>query len=141
MQLILRQPAAHPDAADNDGVVIAASPDTLGREAWLWDIRMQETDGRYEAVVARNSEVIDVTDVVHRVADDLRLTRSVSELWVAIVLCGPVLHGGFRLETGDVAIWEGDDPDLICLQSGERAAEIRLIQISRRDGEAARWVP
>ena len=141
MQLILRQPAARDEQDDPNGVVVAASPDTIGREQWLWDIRMTASASNYDVIVSHNADVIDAEQERVHLASELRRQRDEHELWIAVAVSGPVRHGIFELEPGDVAVWEGDDPLSIHLLPVDASAEIDLIRISRRDGRAARWVP
>jgi hypothetical protein len=141
MQLILRQPAVRGDHDDPNGVVVAASPDTLGREQWLWDIRMTASAPDYAIAVSHNPDVIQVEQDRIYIDGEHRFERDAHELWIAVALKEPITHGIFQLESGDIAVWEGDDPRGIHLLPIDESAEIQLIRISRRDGKAARWVP
>ncbi len=141
MQLILRQPAAVDTGDESTGVVVAASPDTFGREQWQWDVRLAESAGRYVVTVSRNAKTIDVIEERIDIANAYEATRSVNELWLAVVLDHPVTHGGFLLEPGDVAVWEGDDPTSLSIRAVANNASLHVVRITRRDGKAARWVP
>ncbi len=141
MQLILRQPAARDAGDGSTGVVVAASPDTFGREQWQWDVRICESEAGFDVAVAHNVESIEVVEESIDVSASFEATREVAELWLAVVVKKPVIHGQFRLEAGDVAVWEGDDPVRIRVQAVEDDARLQLVRIRRRDGKAARWVP
>ena len=141
MQLILRQPAARDTGDESTGVVVAASPDTFGREQWQWDVRVAESAGEYVVTVSHNAETIDVIEERIDIANAYEATRNVNELWLAVVLDGPVTHGGFLLEPGDVAVWEGDDPSSLSIRAVANNASLHVVRITRRDGKAARWVP
>ena len=141
MQLILRQPVAVDTGDESTGVVVAASPDTFGREQWQWDVRLAESAGRYVVTVSRNAKTIDVIEERIDIANAYEATRSVNELWLAVVLDHPVTHGGCLLEPGDVAVWEGDDPTSLSIRAVANNASLHVVRITRRDGKAARWVP
>ena len=141
MQLILRQPAARDTGDESTGVVVAASPDTFGREQWQWDVRVAESAGGYVVTVSHNAETIDVIEERIDIANAYEATRNVNELWLAVVLDDPVTHGGFLLEPGDVAVWEGDDPTSLSIRAVTDNASLHVVRITRRDGKAARWVP
>jgi hypothetical protein len=141
MQLILRQPAARDSGDESTGVVVAASPDTFGREQWQWDVRLAESADGYAVTVSHNADLINVVEETLQLSGGFSAGRNVNELWLAVVCRDPIVHGTFRLEPGDVAIWEGDDPDMIAIHPLTGYSTIRLIRISRRDGKAARWVP
>ena len=83
--------------------------------------------------------MIDAEQERVHLASELRRQRDEHELWIAVAVSGPVRHGIFELEPGDVAVWEGDDPLSIHLLPVDASAEIDLIRISRRDD--ARRVP
>jgi len=67
-------------------------------------------------------------------------TQTVGEP-AGVVVDRAVKHGGFRLEAGDVAVWEGDDPTRLSIQAAADSASVHVVRIRRRDGKAARWVP
>ena len=56
---------------------------------------------------------------------------------------GLAVHdGSFPVKTGDVLVWEGDDPSTVSLRPAYDAqAQIAIVKIGRRDGSTLRWVP
>ena len=141
MQLILRQPASRTIDDDATEVVVAASPDTFGREPWQWDVRVATVDEGYRVTAAHNPANIKILEEDLDIHDSYQAIRGVDELWLAVIMKHSVTHGVFTLHAGDVAIWEGDDPVRIRLDAVDGDACVRLIRIARRDGKAARWVP
>jgi len=141
MQLILRQPAATQTGGEPAGVVVAASPDTFGREQWQWDVRLVEALDGYTVVVSHNPDSIAVAEERIEIGADYEAIRDTCELWLAVVVDRAVNHGGFRLESGDVAVWEGDDPTRLNIRAVADSASLHVVRIRRRDGKAARWVP
>ena len=141
MQLVLRQPAARDSGDESTGVVVAASPDTFGREQWQWDVRVTDALCGFEVTVAHNPELIHVVEERIDIAPTYEAMREADELWLLVVVEREIAHGHFRLEAGDVAVWEGEDPIRIRLDAIDGLAVVRLVRITRRDGKAARWVP
>ncbi|MSW44063.1 MAG: hypothetical protein F2836_04735, partial [Actinobacteria bacterium] len=136
MQMLLRTPGVdlfhHSSTA---GVELAASPDSPARERWLWDVRL-------ESAAAPLTEVFDVAslevtgagrgihfinvrfdpaEIVAAIAVEVlqveaELSRPESEIWITIIESGAVHDGSFLVKTGDVLVWEGDDPLTVTLR-------------------------
>lgn len=162
MQMLLRSPAVlvedHPATA---GVELAASPDSPARERWLWDVRLEsQAAASGEASDVASLEVtgagrgihfinarFDPSEIVAAIAVEVletsvELSRPEGEIWITIVESGAVHDGSFLVKTGDVLVWEGDDPLTVTLRPGDEGqAQIAIVKIGRRDGSTLRWVP
>jgi hypothetical protein len=156
MRLILRNAAGR--LGDDESLVIAASPDSLARQPWQWDVRLSrepvgqslEHDG---AGIGRHFVCVRV-DPDHVAAElttqwfDLDADRTVSigrpvdELWLAVVETGSFRHGHLDVAPGDVLVWEGDDPVMIDVTPiGPGRVTWAVVTLRRTDGQALRWVP
>lgn len=147
MQLLLRG-AALLDADDPQAeAVLAASPDSLARARWLWDVRVVRTLGSAYAaggigahrLVVRTAD--DVEEVVEIAGTAVVRQRPPHELWLAVVAAGEVRHGVFVVRAGDVLVWEGDDPTEVVLEPEAGSAVVEVVRLRRRDGSELRWVP
>ncbi|MBI1378382.1 MAG: hypothetical protein GC157_12990 [Frankiales bacterium] len=152
MQLILRGAARTLGAAGS--VVLAASPDSLARQPWQWDVRVAREPvgvsvaadgagiGPHHVCVRHDAAAVDVDLRAVRLGPaPARLERPSARLWVAVVEQGVVVHGAFALDPGDVVVWEGDDPEDVRLEPAEGAALLVVADLGRTDGQALRWVP
>lgn len=154
MQLLLRRAALGllPDHAP-DGLALAASPDSLAKAPWLWDVRVvAATDddataydapgiGRHHVVVRRDESVVGCGQRTLEVDGSVVLGRPRHELWLAVVESGSPRTGPFTLAPGDVLVWEGDDPLGISLEAAHEPAMLALVELARLDGTPLRWVP
>ena len=160
--MLLRSPDAitedHRSAA---GVELAASPDSPARERWLWDVRLESAAAPMtEALDVASLEVtganrgihfinvrFDPAEIVASIAVEVldaesELRRPEGEIWITIIEAGAVHDGSFLVKTGDVLVWEGDDPLTVTLRPADDAmAQIAVVKIGRRDGSTLRWVP
>ena len=160
MRLLVRSSAHR--RLEGGGAEIAASPDTPGRERWLWDLRLDDptTDGpdgavRREATLRRGSEEVSrvALDVdpdrvvgevdVHHLTEVTGLTRHVGELVAIFVGRGQVrVEGRHVLGELDALILEGDDPLDVALESEpEGEASVAVARVRYVDGSRVAWVP
>ena len=154
MQLLLRR-AAQAGLVDGSPseAVLAASPDSLARAAWLWDVRVVVPArgqvaaydgagvGEHDLVVRTAEGVVVAEQSRLELAAPTRLTRSRDELWLALVETGAATIGAFALAPGDVLVWEGDDPTVVDLAPTGPATAVALVALRRLDGAQLRWVP
>lgn len=154
MQLLLRRAALGllPDRAP-DGLALAASPDSLARAPWLWDVRVvaaADDDGtaydvpgigRHHVVVRQDESVLRAEQRTLELDGSVVLGRPSHELWLAVVESGSPRTGPFTLAPGDVLVWEGDDPLGIALDAAHEPALLVLVELARLDGTPLRWVP
>jgi hypothetical protein len=156
MRLILRGAATR--LGDARSVVVAASPDSLARQPWMWDVRVsrepagqsQQFDGAgigpHFVCVRFDPELVTAelsTESYELDADrTIRVERPPDELWLAVVETGAFRHGPVDVTAGDVLVWEGDDPVLIDVTSrGQGRVTLAMVTLRRTDGAALRWVP
>jgi hypothetical protein len=155
MRLILRGAAAR--LATEGSVVVAASPDSLARQPWQWDVRVsrdpvgqsQQYDGAgigHHHICVRSEDALVSADLsTLRIVEDggpVTFDRPDHELWLAVVEHGTFRHGSFEVAPGDVLVWEGDDPLSIDLTpTGRGSVECALVSLRRTDGAALPWVP
>ena len=89
----------------------------------------------------------DPSEIVAAIAVELletsvELSRPEGEIWITIIESGTVHDRSFLVKTGDVLVWEGDDPLTTALRPGDEGqAQIAIVKIGRRDGSTLRWVP
>jgi len=137
--------------------VVAASPDSLARAPWQWDVRVsrdpvgqsQQHDGAgigWHHVCVRTEAALVSADLSTVTLDEdggaLTLERPRDELWLAVVEAGTFRHGVFEVAAGDVLVWEGDDPRSIDITPiGSGAVLCVFVTLRRTDGDALRWVP
>jgi hypothetical protein len=154
MQLLLRRAALglRPDDADG-AITLAASPDSLARAAWLWDVRVVAAPaggpaaydvpgiGRHDVVVHRDEAVIRSDQRTLELDGSVVLGRPRDELWLAVVETGSPRTGSFALAPGDVLVWEGDDPLGVALEAAHGPATLAMVALARLDGTPLRWVP
>ncbi len=162
MQMLLRSPAAIiEDHRSVAGVELAASPDSPARERWLWDVRLESEEA--PMTEASDVESLEVTGAgrgihfinvrfdpeeivasigVERLDLESEFSRPAGEIWITIIESGAVHDRSFLVMTGDVLVWEGDDPLTVTLRpADEGRAEMAIVKIGRRDGSTLRWVP
>jgi hypothetical protein len=154
MQLLLRRAALglRPDGGP-DAITLAASPDSLAKAAWLWDVRVvaapDDEDAAYDVpgIGPHHVEVRVDESAVRGEQRTIELDGSVvlgrprHELWLAVVETGALRTGPFTLAPGDVLVWEGDDPLGIALEAAHGPATLALVALERLDGTPLRWVP
>jgi hypothetical protein len=151
MQLLLRGAALLDPDDPVAETVLAASPDSLARARWLWDVRVART---LEPAYAAASTGIGPHRLVVRTADDVEAQRSrveldspsalrrpPHELWLVVVTSGALRHGAFTVAAGDVLVWEGDDPTSIELEPASDDVVLEQVRLRRSDGSELRWVP
>jgi hypothetical protein len=154
MQLLLRRAAQTGLAASATGeAVLAASPDSLARAAWLWDVRVVARGsgqaaaydgagvGEHDLVVRTAEGVVVAEQSRLELAAPTRLTRPRDELWLALVETGAATTGAFAVAPGDVLVWEGDDPTVVDLAPTGPGTAVALVALRRLDGAQLRWVP
>jgi hypothetical protein len=156
MRLILRGAASR--LGDVGSLVVAASPDSLARQPWQWDIRVSrepigqaiEHDGAgigpHFVCVRVDPELVtaELTTDCYDLAPGRTVwaERPAEELWLAVVETGAFRHGPLDVVPGDVIVWEGDDPLGVDVTSLEREqVALAVARLRRTDGEALRWVP
>jgi len=158
MRLILRNVAAR--LADDGSLVVAASPDSLARQPWQWDVRLsREPVGQSQdyvgAGIGRHHVCVRVDDahvsaeLLTQTFDDpgterqtVTIGRPADELWVAVVETGTFRHGHLEVAPGDVLVWEGGDPVGIDITAtSDERITVALVILRRTDGQSLRWVP
>ena len=158
MRPILRNVAAR--LGDDAFLVVAASPDSLARQSWLWDVRLsREPVGQSQeylgAGIGRHHVCVRVDDahvsaeLMTQTFDDpgterqtLTLGRPAEELWLAVVETGTLRHSHLEVAPGDVLVWEGEDPVGIDITAtSDERVTVALVTLRRTDGQALRWVP
>jgi hypothetical protein len=156
MRLILRGAAAR--LGHEGSLVVAASPDSLARQPWQWDVRVsREPVGQSQAhdgagigphfVCVRVDPELLTAELTTDWFDldpgrTLWVERPVEELWLAVVETGTLGHGPFVVGPGDVLVWEGDDPVRIDISASSAGrVTVALVVLRRTDGHALRWVP
>jgi len=127
----------------------------------MWDVRLESHPAPMtDAMDAMSLEVSGAGRGIHfvnvrfdassiKVAIDVEvvgrqasLRRPAGELWVAIFEAGAAQDGPFIVRTGDVLVWEGDDPITVDLLSiDDVPVQIVVVKLGRRDGSELRWVP
>lgn len=159
MRLLLRA-TSHQRSGEGD-TQIAASPDTVHREAWQWDLRLLDAVGPQErqsstAVALARSDgstshlVLSVDpDVVTPALEILDLTTPVeierlSDELVAFVVGGGVvlIEGRHVLGELDVMVLAGQDPTSVQVEqlSDERPC-VALVRLSPSGSASLAWVP
>lgn len=153
MQLVLRTPTGGLGTDPSAFAVVAASPDTEGRRAWEWEVRIMRAAeglsrpydgaglGAHHLGVRVDHGLVEAEMTTVDLPDSRRLTRPEEELWVAVVESGRVRHGYLEAAAGDVLVWEGDDLLRIDLAPTDGSASLALVSLRRRDGQTLRWVP
>lgn len=159
MRLLVRS-NAHRQLAGG-GAELASSPDTMGREQWRWDLRLEgvpeaRTEMARQRAVPRQGRpdaaplvlTFDPTQVsVHLdvldVAAGTRLDRLVGELLVIVADAGNLLvEKRHRLQELDVMVLEGDDPLFVAITPDDgTTAHAAIARISSVDGTRIAWVP
>lgn len=160
MRLLLRA-SSHVPASDGS-LVLAASPDTPGREAWQWYLRLSTGPGEHpDGAVAAGLQLppsaapwtsaelatdpdavrpeLDLLDVSSRAA----LQRGAAEVTVLVAVDGDLtVEGRHRMSRLDALVLEGDDPLTVGLEPHEGSAANVLVArvVAPRDG-MLRWVP
>jgi hypothetical protein len=154
MQLILRRAVTSRAVTSRaDSVVIAASPDSLARQPWQWDVRIESTPvglsleydcaavGPHHVCVRVDESLVAADLATLEVREPLALIRPAEVLWLAVVEHGGVRQGHYACSAGDVLVWEGADPTEIDLSPTSGRATLALVELRRLDGLALRWVP
>jgi hypothetical protein len=154
MQLLLRGAALGLQRDGSPGsITLAASPDSLAKAAWLWDVRVVAARageaaaydvpgiGRHDVVVRWDEAAIRSEQRTIELDGSVVLGRPRHELWLAVVESGAPRAGAFPLAPGDVLVWEGDDPLGIALEAAHEPATFALVELARLDGTPLRWVP
>ena len=80
----------------------------------------------------------------HSASSRISLGQSTLERNAFVRSCwGLAVHdGSFPVKTGDVLVWEGDDPLTVTLRpAGDAQVQIAIVKIGRRDWSTLRWVP
>jgi hypothetical protein len=153
MQLLLRRAALGLHTDGPADLLLAASPDSLARAPWQWDVRVvaaADDDpaafdvpiiGRHHVVVRTDATVVRGVQRLVEVEGTAELERPRHELWLAVVETGSPRVGAFALAPGDVLVCEGDDPVRIELEAPHERATLNLVVLDRLDGDPLRWVP
>ncbi len=158
MRLLLRC-NAHREV-DDATVEIAASPDTVGREEWTWQIRLVPLreravvrDGAWAPLPRRDGSrsAVEVSSKPERVAVEVQslrvptpqlIERSADEVTVFVAGDGAVLvESRHLLGDGDAMVFAGDDPMGLWIEPGvsDQASAV-LVRLRARAGSLP-WVP
>lgn len=155
MRLVLRGAATR--LGDAGSLVVAASPDSLARQPWQWDVRVAREPvgqcldydgagiGAHHVCVRTDPELVTAALRTARLqgsADGaVLLERPQAELWLAVVESGRLRHADLEARPGDVLIWEGDDPLRVDLEPLDVGVVLALVVLARTDGRDLRWAP
>lgn len=149
---------------ENSGLEVASSPDTTGREAWQWHLRLDEPsteegpstgantvhttlargDGS-TSNVALSTEPTRVTGQIETLepSGPTQLSRDERELITMVIGSGRVLVEG-RHELGelDVLVLEGDDPFEVTIDPLEGGpVALAVARLDPVDSARIVWVP
>jgi hypothetical protein len=159
VRLLLRA-ASHQRSGEGD-TQIAASPDTLHREAWQWDLRLldpnvdQERKSATSVALTRSdgsvshltlcvdTDVVTPTLEILDLATPVEIERVPDELVAFVVGSGVVLiEGRHVLGELDAMVLAGQDPSSVRVQrlSDERPC-VALVRLSPSGFGSLAWVP
>jgi hypothetical protein len=160
VRLLVRSNSHRPLAGG--GEELASSPDTAEREAWQWDLRLDDPDGHRApgadtrdvpldrgahgvsrlALSVDGSRVVGGLDV-YDFTENTVVTRDQSELVVLVVGRGKVrIEGRHHLGPLDVMVLEGDDPISVDVQAAVAGpVSLAVARIDYTDGSRVAWVP
>lgn len=156
MRLLMRSSVYRP--IDGVGLEVAASPDTPGREPWLWHLRLV-TEGHSGQLChdlpARHAPlakvVLDVEESISEASletrtippgESLEIHRNLAEVTSILILSGEGLIERRRLRSLDVIVLEGDDPlSTVVYSEGSEELRIEVARVRARGSRKLGWVP
>lgn len=159
MRLLLRA-TSHQRSGEGD-TQIAASPDTLHREVWQWDLRLLDTNDDQERQSATSvaltrsdgsvshlalsvdPDVVTPALEILDLASPAEIERASDELVAFVVGSGVVLiEGRHVLGELDAMVLAGQDPSSVRVQqlSDERPC-VALVRLSPSGSGSLAWVP
>lgn len=159
MRLLLRASSHHRSGAGD--TQIAASPDTLHREAWQWDLRLHDTSGTPERqsstavaltrsdgsvshlVLNADADVVTAAVELLDLDQSAEIERTADELVVFVVGSGSVLiEGRHVLGELDAMVLAGRDPSRVRVQQlSDPGPCVALVRLSPRGSGSLAWVP
>lgn len=159
MRLLLRA-SAHQRAGEGH-LQIAASPDTLHREPWQWDLRLLEAGEQPDAqpsttvglarsdgstsrlAVDCDPEVVSPDLQLLDLGQDVELERDAGQLLAFVVGRGVVLvEDRHVLNELDALVFAGDDPRQIRVRRlSDEQPSVAMVRLSPAGAGSLAWVP